>query len=346
MVVTDKRPKSLDRLLDSINHAHYVGDNAVELLINMDQTADSETLKLVQDFNFNQGEKKVRHRIRKGGLVPAIVESWYPSSDDHYGLILEDDIELSPFFYIWSKYNILKYRYQEDANDRIFGVSLYSPRNLELLPEGRRPFDPAPVLSQAGYASRSPYGSQIPCSWGAVYFPQHWREFHQYLTEHLIKQETFNKGYYNITVPNSRSERWSKSWKKYFIELTYLRGYVMIYPNYEQFESFSTNHLEYGTHMDKNKKARTLARIQQFKVPLMQQDTVLSQLPEQRLPDFEKLPLMDLWGRVRTLEELDHTGAYWHSHVSTCKREIGTFSPKDILCPFEVNVEKSRITVE
>lgn len=52
----------------------------------------------------------VHHRVVHGGLLPAVVESWYPSSNDSYGLLLEDDVELSPLFYAWAKMNVLHYR--------------------------------------------------------------------------------------------------------------------------------------------------------------------------------------------------------------------------------------------
>lgn len=42
--------------------------------------------------------------------MAAIVESWYPYGNDSYGLLLEDDVELSPLFYAWIKMSILKYR--------------------------------------------------------------------------------------------------------------------------------------------------------------------------------------------------------------------------------------------
>lgn len=341
VVITDRRPASLERLLISTNNAFYLGDDTVELVIHLEQSSDNMTHGLAQDFQWDHGKKKVRHRIRKGGLMPAIVESWFPSDNDNYGVLLEDDIELSPLFYAWSKYNILKYRYsleEKDAHQYIYGVSLYSPRNLELLPEGRRAFNPEPVLEEKGYSKRAPYATQIPCSWGAVYFPEHWREFHSYLTERIEKEDW--KGYYNITVPNSRSSNWKKSWKKYFIELVYLRAYVMVYPNFAEFESFSTNHLEYGTHI--KDKGRTQSKVMEFLVPLMENDTVLEQLPEQHLPSFNQLPVMDLWGRIKTMEELDLIGSEWHQKVSACQRTVGKFDPTDLLCPFPKNVEKAK----
>ncbi|KAI8095325.1 hypothetical protein BDF21DRAFT_328496 [Thamnidium elegans] len=341
VVITDRRPESLSRLLTSLNQAYYLGDDTMELMIHMEQSADRVTQQVVESFDWKHGPKMIRHRIRKGGLMPAIIESWYPSDNNHYGVLLEDDIELSPLFYVWAKYNILKYRYssnESNAYQHVYGVSLYSPRNLELLPEGRRPFDPSPVLTASGYDARAPYATQVPCSWGAVYFPEHWRMFHTYLTSRIEKEDTW-KGYYNITVPGSRSSNWKKSWKKYFIELTYLRAYVMIYPNFKDFESFSTNHLEYGTHVKDN--GRTESKVSQFLVPLMQRDTILEQLPEHGLPTFDQMPVMDLWGRIKTVNELDEVAANWHKKVSICRRKPDSFDPSDLLCPFEENILKA-----
>ena len=53
----------------------------------------------------------LHHRVVHAGLLTAIVESWYPQSNDSYGVLLEDDVEVSPLFYAWMKMAILRYRY-------------------------------------------------------------------------------------------------------------------------------------------------------------------------------------------------------------------------------------------
>jgi hypothetical protein len=78
--------------------------------INLEQTSDTETMRLVQKFRWDHGVTVVHHRVIHGGLLPAVVESWYPHSNDSYGLLLEDDVELSPMFYAWVKMTILRYR--------------------------------------------------------------------------------------------------------------------------------------------------------------------------------------------------------------------------------------------
>ncbi|ORX56305.1 hypothetical protein DM01DRAFT_1334780 [Hesseltinella vesiculosa] len=334
VVITDRRPHSLSRLLYSCSHGVFFGDK-VDLTINMEQSADQVTQSLVTSFEWGHGEKILRHRVQKGGLMPAIVESWYPRHNHDYGVLLEDDISLSPLFYVWAKYNILKYRYGPDRHHpqahRIYGVSLYSPRNVELHLVGRRPFDPTLVLYNSSYAPRTPYASQVPCSWGAVYFPEHWREYHTFLSAQL--DDLMHDHVLNISLPMSRSDRWKKSWKKYFIQLVYLRGYVMIYPNYQDFASFATNHLETGTHVKSEKRQRI---IESFLVPLMQKDTLLTELPGQHLPDFKDMPVLDLWGKLVSHDILTARADRWHARVSACQRQEGVFDASDLLCPFSL----------
>lgn len=110
MVITHDRPKSLIRLLNSLATARYFGDR-INIRINMEQTVDEETLRVIGSFNWEYGTVSVTRRVVHGGLLPAVVESWYPSDNHSYGLILEDDVEVSPLFYAWVKMSLLRYRY-------------------------------------------------------------------------------------------------------------------------------------------------------------------------------------------------------------------------------------------
>lgn len=264
-VITNDRPVSLKRLFKSLEDSVYHGDQ-LNLLVNMEQTSDLPTRKLVEGFEWRHGPKIVRQRIIQAGLLPAVIESWYPSSaHDSYGVLLEDDVEVSPYFYGWLKFSVLHYRYSNDPrNERIYGISLYQPQHNELKPEGRRPFIVTNLLDRLGVRPITiPYASQVPCSWGALFFPESWVGFQRFLTYRLADQlPGVSVADPVIPVP-IRSNRWPQSWKKYMIEWVYLRGQIMIYPNYHllryhsaQDEAFdliptglSTNHLEVGTHV-------------------------------------------------------------------------------------------------
>jgi hypothetical protein len=120
-------------------------------------------------------------------------------------------------------------------------------------------------------------------------------------------------------VPAIRSNRWPKSWKKYFIELVYLRGYTMLYPNYPGFESLSTNHLEKGTHVKTDRVDEKKKLL--FEVPLLDVDSSLVEsLPDEgKLPNWDSLPVMDLWGAVTSTEELIERGWQTTRMIASCE---------------------------
>jgi hypothetical protein len=108
-IITNNRSQSLSRLLGSLERARYFGDS-LDLRFNMEDSADADTKRLVDDLGWQHGSVFVHHRITHGGLLTAVVESWYPRSNDSYGLLLEDDVEVSPLFYAWIKLALLRYR--------------------------------------------------------------------------------------------------------------------------------------------------------------------------------------------------------------------------------------------
>ena len=108
-IITKDRPHSLARLLDSLSSAHLYGD-VLNMRINLEQSSDAETMRIAQSFEWPHGNVYLHHRVIHGGLLPAVVESWYPSTDDTYGLLLEDDVEVSPLFYAWIKMTLLRYK--------------------------------------------------------------------------------------------------------------------------------------------------------------------------------------------------------------------------------------------
>lgn len=296
----------------------------------MEQTSDPQTLQVIQDFAWDHGSVTIHRRVLHGGLLPAVVESWYPNSDDSYGLMLEDDIELSPLFYAWSKMALLHYRYgrEEDKLSQLFGISLYQQKSLELRPEGRHRFNPRTTFAAAGLPRlTTPYLSQIPCSWGAIYFPEHWREFHDYLSIRL--SETHPRlTQDSVIVPSVRSNKWIRSWKKYFIELAFLRGYVMLYPNYDDYISLSTNHLEVGSHVRDMPTDAYVQKQKLFLLPLMTvprhthhspPTTQLLDMPGKTLPAVDKLPVLDLLGLVTDGQTLLARGTAGLSELFGCE---------------------------
>lgn len=98
----------------------------------------------MQSVDWKHGPKGIHLRLSKGGLVNVVVESWFPASDNEYGILLEDDIQVSPYFFKWARMSIDAARREELYKDesgadhvveksRVVGVSLYTPRINELV---------------------------------------------------------------------------------------------------------------------------------------------------------------------------------------------------------------------
>ncbi|GER27367.1 glycosyl transferase family 2 protein [Striga asiatica] len=308
-IITQNRATSLTRLLKSLTDAYYLGDE-VPITFNMDNKVDDETIKLVNSFEWPHGPKTLRRRVIQGGLIRAVSESWYPTSDDDFGLLLEDDIEVSPYYYLWVKYALLAYHYDPQVSiPELSSIALYTPRLVEVVKE-------RPKWNATAFFSRihpnTPYLHQLPCSWGAVFFPKQWREFYAYMNMRFTEDAKQNP----VQIPKSRTNGWQASWKKFLIDMMYLRGYVSLYPNFPDQASFSTNHMEPGAHISAKDNVVRHDKTD-FEVPLLRED-FWNFLPKGKLPPASKLPSVDLFNKAVSLKGIKAAGAKLGQDVLEC----------------------------
>ncbi|KAL5998343.1 hypothetical protein ACLOJK_009283 [Asimina triloba] len=308
-IITQNRASSLLRLLNSLSEAYYVGDE-IPISFNVDSKVDEETIRAISTFNWPHGPKTLRRRIIQGGLIRAVSESWYPASDDDFGLLLEDDIEVSPYYYLWIKYALLAYHYDPQISlPELSSISLYTPRLVEVVKE-RPKWNATDFFKKI--QPNTPYLHQLPCSWGAVFFPKHWREFYVYMNMRFTEDAKQNP----VQIPKSRTNGWQASWKKFLIDMMYLRGYVSLYPNFPNQQSFSTNHMEPGAHISaKDNVVRH--NIADFEVPLLKED-FRQFLPSAKLPPSSRLPVINLFNQAISLKGLKAAGAKLGQDVMEC----------------------------
>ncbi|XP_074303494.1 uncharacterized protein LOC141637965 [Silene latifolia] len=308
-IITQNRVHSLARLLKSLSNAYYVGDE-ISITFNMDSKVDEATIKHVGTFDWPHGSKTLRRRIIQGGLIRAVSESWYPFSDDDFGLLLEDDIEVSPYYYLWIKYALLSYYYDPQVSlPELSSISLYTPRLVEVVKE-------RPKWNATEYFKNihpnTPYLHQLPCSWGALFFPKHWREFYVYMNMRFTEDAKKNP----VQIPKSRTNGWQASWKKFLIDMMYLRGYVSLYPNFPHQASFSTNHMEPGAHISAKDNVIRHNKAD-FEVPLLGDD-FRNYLPNGKLPSASRLPSLNLFNQAVSLKGLKAAGAKLRMDVINC----------------------------
>lgn len=308
-IITQNRVRSLTRLLKSLSNAYYVGDE-IPISFNVDSRVDESTIKLINSFDWPHGVKIVRRRIIQGGLIRAVSESWYPSSDDDYGLLLEDDIEVSPYYYLWIKYALLAYHYDPQVSfPELSSISLYTPRIVEVVKE-RPKWNPTEFFKHIH--PNTPYLHQLPCSWGSVFFPKQWREFYVYMNMRFTEDAKKNP----VQIPKSRTNGWQASWKKFLIDMMYLRGYVSLYPNFPKQASFSTNHMEPGAHISAKDNVVRHDKTD-FEVPLLKED-FRTLLPGGKLPPASRLPSLNLFNQPVSLKGLKAAGTKLGQDVLKC----------------------------
>jgi hypothetical protein len=199
----------------------------------------------------------------------------------------------------------------------MMGVSLYSPRVVDNDQSGRKLFTPS---------TDTAFLMQTMTNDGTLLFPEHWREFHDYVTARYA--DIRKKQLQTIDVPLARSAAWTHSWRKYMDELMYLRGYGVLFPPHQH--SYSTQYLDLPHHTPAAAKDDEEAIRALFQVRLEHRQAAF--LP----PDLSTLPWFDLWGQpVTSNTELVLRGHRFQPQVSACPPPPQLlYDPADLLCPF------------
>jgi len=248
-VIANNRPTSLNRLFDSLQRASPPA--STNLFVHVEAHATEAELQTVEDFHWEHGAKVVLARVQRGGVVAAILESWYPASDDDVAIILEDDLSVSPYLFEW----VYQFWPLCKQSQRCAGLGLHTPRIDELS-------SPKKKVLFGHIAQSKVYGQPIPCSWGAVWKPQFWRQLHMYAEARL----DVAADRYFLPVNTGAAHGWKTSWKKYALELLLTQQLLVVYPNFENQTSIVTNHVEPGEHIKSEDVAK---RKRDYEVPLL-----------------------------------------------------------------------------
>lgn len=275
-VVTNCRLKTLENLLESLKAAHYFGDT-VNLKIAIEAGATLTCTKYIAEFAWPHGEKVIHRRLRpSGGPQVAVPEALDTQNDLHeMQILLEDDIDVSKQFYAWLKFVALQLTYHKSYRDaeRIFSISLYTPRVLETGRDARVKI----AWGDVGLRSGDLFLYEVPCSWGAAFFMKPWYNAMQYFSLRLQHKKTF------AAIPDSRVNGWSGSWKRWLLELGFFENWCTIYPYFTNETSFSTNLLGKGAHIA-SVSAQT---VRNYTVPLFQNASWYTSLRHKRVFDSE-----------------------------------------------------------
>ncbi|OAE18977.1 hypothetical protein AXG93_461s1180 [Marchantia polymorpha subsp. ruderalis] len=133
-------PDKVDNYLEAVNPNDWgIIENKLRDL--------RRVLGLADRWEWKFGRKVVHYRSQAAGYQEQWIDSWWPSSDNEFALVVEDDMELSPLFYRYVRSIISTYYYQPAHYDpSLYGISLQRP---SLVPD-RLAFKPARRRSSGG----------------------------------------------------------------------------------------------------------------------------------------------------------------------------------------------------
>ena len=81
-------------------------------------------LAAVNGFHWPHGPLRVSYRWENAGIQPQWVEAWWPESANDFAFVVEDDMEVSPFFYRYFKRLLAHYYFNaSNFNPRAYGMS-------------------------------------------------------------------------------------------------------------------------------------------------------------------------------------------------------------------------------
>ncbi|CAI9106193.1 OLC1v1005278C1 [Oldenlandia corymbosa var. corymbosa] len=258
-VLTYNRLPSLTRCLNSLALAHYDDFTQVHLHIYIDhfpleyndgrgsQDLDSkldlsrEILDFVDRFKWDFGDKLVHYRNLNVGLQSQWLEAWWPSSDDEFAFVVEDDLELSPYYFRFLKSLILNYYYNEsNFNPMIYGASLQRPRFVPGKHGNKIQLDSGTEL----------FLYQLVGTWGQLLFPRPWKEFRLWYDSHKAKGiKPILDGMVTTGWYKRMGER---IWTPWFIKFIHARGYFNIYTNFKNEMALSVSHRDAGVNYGKS----------------------------------------------------------------------------------------------
>ncbi|XP_014769453.1 uncharacterized protein LOC106868621 [Octopus bimaculoides] len=244
IIIVYNRAESLKKCLDSLNKVDYL-DDAIHIDVWIDRSVngiiDELTYKTAQSFIFEHGTYKVHNHTKHVGIYGQWIDTWRPMEDsEEIAVIIEDDINMSPFFYRYLRAAHKKYKNYHSINGfALQGISMKHGGGKGLLsaPAGNSVFL-YPILGTWAFSPKA----------------NHWLAFVEWFHTNSPNRKFIPK------VPHILPTRWYQEgmnrggninpriWSMWHIYYAYLHNEVTLYKNSPDMKSFSVNRKEKGLH--------------------------------------------------------------------------------------------------
>jgi len=200
IILTQRRHWSLKRLLNSLNAANYAGHNVhIEIRVDKHDSEDHQkTLEIARAFKFEHGSVDVHESTQTRGLQYVWFDAWTPKSETERAIILEDDLEVSPLWFIWLQQAWTTYGSRDDLG------------SISICKQPLRASDGGQIDKQVD----APFMYRMIGSWGFSPNARYWKPFVEWVRKVDIKT-------INIDVVGTVSTAWHKasptSWEQFYI---------------------------------------------------------------------------------------------------------------------------------
>ncbi|SPQ19945.1 fe446de8-c8b1-46b6-acf4-6c25e5705497 [Thermothielavioides terrestris] len=323
---------SIIHLLRSLSAADFSAGPTPHLTIELPPDVDGATTEFLKDFQWpphrsrlpsQPSQLTIRRRIPRARLTEEessvrFLESFWPTSPKYsHVMVLSPQAQLSPQFFLYTKYAVLHFLYSgparvQDWESRLLGISLDLP-STHL--DDSKPFTPP---SRKG--ASTPFLWQAPNSNAALFTGQKWIELHALVSNWLDYQHR-RTGTPPALFANKLVSKRYPSWLEHALRLARARGYWMLYPSEPTARNLAAVHRELYRAPEEYEGELPKRVAPDTELPLSRGSTPFESLPDRgRLPGFDEMPLL-LWdGAITGLRDLDDAAA---DYAKDFRRAVG-----------------------
>lgn len=230
IVLTYARVKSLTKCLDSLQKIHINRHStAMEIWIdrNVNDEIDIKTFELAKRFFWKHGPVRVHVWTKHVGIYGQWIDTWRPKENTReIAVFIEDDVDVSPYFYWWLR---AAHKFYEHRND-IGSIGLCAENVL--ISTGSNKGKKIKVVNM-----ETAYLYPVVISWGTSPVPVVWRQFQDWFYETKRKfprYKPYTKGAALQTSWYRKFEferREDSMWTMWFIHFSYQKHLYTLQPN-------------------------------------------------------------------------------------------------------------------
>jgi len=249
IVLVYNRAHSLSKVLSSLQKLYVDGDEAcIDIWIDVDSDGhvDENTLKIADSFIWTSGHTNVHVQEKHAGIYGQWIDTWRPKiGSKEIAIILEDDVDLSPFAYRWLK-NL--HRYYGSRTD-VAGYSLYEAEILHMNYE-KLPNELILGHKRLGTYAYAPH-------------PARWRQFQDWFHQ-VIKEKTFRP--YVLADPTwtmwykifEKTHQDKNMWSIWHIYFTDVNNLITLFSNIAKYMNSINDNFYKGKYLGFHRKEKGL----------------------------------------------------------------------------------------